>query len=1157
MPRFNNLWLVILLLFPVALPGASYFVTVNGSDAAAGTEAAPWRTLQKGYNTAVEGDTIFFGPGDFAEWVTTASHGNSATTTNRIFLRPNATNTAITETRQIRVNHRFHTLDGIRVTKTIDIDPANQNASHIRVEAIATGTVLTNCWVTDTPLLSARFLFGNSGDQFILTATNSTVNFHSNHFLVGGHIFLGASSVSNGLENPSLKFYTNHDLAVRIAAMSADGQTIWVTNNAGTNFHTEPVQNLWATIFSGQGNGGYPGINMQIGSGSPPLGPTNCIIVNCIASNLTGAAIVMNGESNVYDGCFSTQMHGYYGAIFHGRHNIIENSVWKDSTNRIWMSSYEVATATHPPGGSFYDYDVGLIHSQASYDTNLLFRRNIIINFEQQLGVFAKEAAVQSGRFRVISNVFVGIKAQMSMNADYSTNSYNTYYRIFESSHGLAVGGPSSVNLQTNVEVAYNAFIDCGRDRTITTGWYSSTDTAGSNFVNNFVAGPESTGWHAKVPLAANPIAVNGGDPVLFNPFDPLGPDGLPFTNDDGLRPLPSSPLARNGIGAYTPVVVSAGTPIAHLSLASPTNWIDYTYTNFNPAWLTVEAPDRMHVVRPYTVPDPIANVPGLVKFTATNSIGGLDASSTNHAGIVGYGWDFGDGYRRLMTTNGEAWHTFGRTGEVSVTVWVTNSLGGVDSAQTTYRILPFTNFNGRVWYVSTNGNDTTGTGTNENLPYLTLAKAETQVAASNYVIVTQGLYTNEVLDVNRNVATTTGRITYLGYGARIAGFNIRHSDHTFDGFEVTGDGQGSFFKMFYIYEAADRLWIQNNYLHDIDAAISKMGVGMAAPASPYPADGPLSCVISNNIMDGIHYIQVEVHGSNHVVIDNWFANTGRVSGDDGDVFHPFGSNHLFKRNYATNFNGGHGDWAQAFGPIYWSKDITFEDNIAVGTTNFNGSALCQIEMDPSANYDYTNEINMTNWVLRNNQFINMALAGSVDIAGTKWYNNLFYLCNTSSGSPLVFGGPKGSSYGTVIKNNAFVGCGNGTASGWYPRTNDQPGITWNWNLDANNNFVAKANFTAYPQAPPNAAGSFKSDGQDANGVNGGDPKFVSAAAFNFHLLSGSPLTDAGTIISGFSADAEGISRPQGSAWDIGPYEWAGALVPPPPQTNFGGVHLQ
>jgi hypothetical protein len=56
-------------------------VTKGGSDAAAGTQGAPWLTIAKALATAVAGDTVFVGPGVYREQATA---GNSGTSGNPI-----------------------------------------------------------------------------------------------------------------------------------------------------------------------------------------------------------------------------------------------------------------------------------------------------------------------------------------------------------------------------------------------------------------------------------------------------------------------------------------------------------------------------------------------------------------------------------------------------------------------------------------------------------------------------------------------------------------------------------------------------------------------------------------------------------------------------------------------------------------------------------------------------------------------------------------------------------------------------------------------------------------------------------------------------------------------------------------------------------------
>jgi hypothetical protein len=98
----------------------------------------------------------------------------------------------------------------------------------------------------------------------------------------------------------------------------------------------------------------------------------------------------------------------------------------------------------------------------------------------------------------------------------------------------------------------------------------------------NFVAGRPVDGYPAKNTTGCagvttpqrfcEPNGINGGDPMLQDVTNPLGPDGIPFTLDDGLKPLPGSPLCNAGaggvtIGAYScdpsKVFVSEDTPLA------------------------------------------------------------------------------------------------------------------------------------------------------------------------------------------------------------------------------------------------------------------------------------------------------------------------------------------------------------------------------------------------------------------------------------------------------------------------------------------------------------------------------------------------------------------------------------------------------------------
>lgn len=57
------------------------------------------------------------------------------------------------------------------------------------------------------------------------------------------------------------------------------------------------------------------------------------------------------------------------------------------------------------------------------------------------------------------------------------------------------------------------------------------------------------------------------------------------------------------------------------------------------------------------------------------------------------------------------------------------------------------------------------------------------------------------------------------------------------------------------------------------------------------------------------------------------------------------------------------------------------------------------------------------------------------------------------------------------------------------------------------------------------------------------DPQFTDAGAFDFSLQATSPAIDTGVTLAQVTDDYRGVSRPQGSAYDIGAYEWSAPVV--------------
>jgi len=442
------------------------------------------------------------------------------------------------------------------------------------------------------------------------------------------------------------------------------------------------------------------------------------------------------------------------------------------------------------------------------------------------------------------------------------------------------------------------------------------------------------------------------------------------------------------------------------------------------------------------------------------------------------------------------------------------------------------------TYYVSIGGKDTNpGSAA---LPWRTIEKAANSVQAGDRVTVLPGDY-DEVVNFARD-ATPTQPIMFRSSGAEVGGFNCRKSDYIIQGFRINGTNSSSQIApaLVYVYANAHRLQVLDNYFHDSPKL--KYAVLLERGANAIPANSSSFNVISNNTFASIDYINISCNGVSNKFLRNIF----RDSNGQADCFRLWGDGHIAADNLVTNLSvvtENHTDFFQVFGPVQpvttnhynFVRNIVLERNIVVNSR----IQICQLEtFDNPSGY-------MTNLIFRNNLFINLPYAANVDMDGTKWYNNLFYRCNTGNGGHVfALGGPKGSAWGTDIKNNIFFECGNRENwVGWYP-TVGLFGIT-NFDVSADYNFVCGSNFDAKRTASQSPTG-WGGQGQEAHGINGGDPRFVSIATSNFRPASGSFLINAGTTMQSFADDLLGQLRTSGS-WEIGPYEYQNLLVPSAP----------
>jgi len=202
-------------------------------------------------------------------------------------------------------------------------------------------------------------------------------------------------------------------------------------------------------------------------------------------------------------------------------------------------------------------------------------------------------------------------------------------------------------------------------------------------------------------------------------------------------------------------------------------------------------------------------------------------------------------------------------------------------------------------------------------------------------------------------------------------------------------------------------------------------------------------------------------------------------------------------------------------------------------------------------------------------------------------YNNLIYNAgtgpanaeNTGVWNCMTIEGYDPNGYGpgsgvVEVYNNTMYDCGNWTSP---PYSQSQGMFLWanegntNKSLRLRNNILYASTLSPYcddlvcdgvtgsnnifygagaPPSNPNLTGSLNVDPKLTN---------LSLASPDFHLQAKSPAIDAGVTISGLATDFDGVTRPQGSAFDIGAYEYISrgptmTLSASPASVAFGNV---
>src|SRR4030042_1982301 len=246
----------------------------------------------------------------------------------------------------------------------------------------------------------------------------------------------------------------------------------------------------------------------------------------------------------------------------------------------------------------------------------------------------------------------------------------------------------------------------------------------------------------------------------------------------------------------------------------------------------------------------------------------------------------------------------------------------------------------------------------------------------------------------------------------------------------------------------------------------------------------------------------IAIKNTNTEVSYNRFLNCKYRSdffGFDGGAIELFGTvdNTNIHHNWAMSNNG----WLEA-GSSQWDPEPGTAYNVTIAyNVLINNLAFLSLHNDVS---DRTDEpIIIDDWNVYHNTIVDFGTEGSMG-----WV----YIGFTVSPSPNTIS----------LKNNIFY-----IDNYWFVSACNQRG----WN------FTHQYNLYYLPD-PASSVGCALSACESIQ-----NPKFINLLGYDFHLASDSPAIDAGANL-GFTRDYEGNAVPQGSAPDIGAYEYVSTTRP-------------
>jgi len=271
-------------------------------------------------------------------------------------------------------------------------------------------------------------------------------------------------------------------------------------------------------------------------------------------------------------------------------------------------------------------------------------------------------------------------------------------------------------------------------------------------------------------------------------------------------------------------------------------------------------------------------------------------------------------------------------------------------------------------------------------------------------------------------------------------------------------------------------------------------------------------------------------YGTEYVVSGCSMNSPTFIGAETDGIYSQDNLNCIIEDNYISVYNGyidGQNDCIQIFrdnGTIIRNNNCIQDTNKLSNSRGIYGSS-CSGDI-----YIYNNVVNMNETVSTAIGYQNLEDGGA----------ELFILNNTIFGSRIYNGILTSNVVDPTIKNNIIQ-----SNSGTYVlNISDWSGTASN--IDYNIYYNTLTSYVVNYEGVLTSWDNWQSSSFDLNGYNS-DPKFVNEDNGNLQLQENSPAKDAGIALSGiFTTDINGITRPYGSAWDIGAYEGPGYDITKP-----------